>query len=352
MELQDKDGHIQIKYYEDIKKEGVWLTRGDSDVNEILHTSKSRVYFSRAENSGVERHIYGIGLNGEGEESLITKTIDPNGVLQIQGERLDFGFSNGGYFEAAFSPAGTYFTLSYKGPGVPWKIVKETVSNNVVAVTKSCMSLRRRILEFDYPTTKYLTIKNDHGDEMNAKMIFPPRFHDTGKYPVLIKVYGGPGTQEATKVFSIEFMHKLAIHGVIGIMVDGRGTGFKGRAYMLSVLKNLGKFESEDQISAGKWLANQPYIDKKRIALFGWSYGGYVTAKVIEADSGVFSFGIAVAPVTDWNYYDTFYTERYMKTPQQNPAGYQTSAVTNMTGFENSNFLLIHGLSDSNEKLN
>ena len=118
--------------------------------------------------------------------------------------------------------------------------------------------------------------------------------------------------------------------------------------YRAVVSKQLGYYESRDQVSAAKWMAKQSYIDPKRIALWGWSYGGYLTAKTMEMNSGVFSLGMSVAPVVDWRYYDTMYTERYMKTPQQNPQGYEESAVVKMEGFRKINYLLASGTADDN----
>jgi dipeptidyl aminopeptidase len=131
-------------------------------------------------------------------------------------------------------------------------------------------------------------------------------------------------------------------------MVDGRGTGFKGRDFRVCVHGKLGTLETRDQVNAGKYWAQLSYVDAERMAIWGWSYGGYMTSKVIEANNGVFKVGMAVAPVTDWRFYDSIYTERYMLTPKMNEEGYNTSAVRDMAGFGNASYLLVHGTGDDN----
>jgi dipeptidyl aminopeptidase/acylaminoacyl peptidase len=187
---------------------------------------------------------------------------------------------------------------------------------------------------------------------MNAKMIYPPGFSEntTKKYPVMMECYGGPFSQKASKEFDVGFMDQIAMKDVIVLIVDGRGTGFKGRTFRSAVSKQLGKLEALDQVAAARWVGTLPYVDATKIGIWGWSYGGFLTSKVIETDSGVFKLGIAVAPVTDWKFYDTAYTERYMKTPEENKIGYIESGVRKMNGFRNAKFLLMHGTADG--KLN
>jgi dipeptidyl aminopeptidase/acylaminoacyl peptidase len=185
---------------------------------------------------------------------------------------------------------------------------------------------------------------------MNAKLIYPPGFDDSGKtkYPVFMECYGGPNSQKAIQKYDIDIMNRLTLYGMIALIVDGRGTGFKGRKFRSAVTKQLGLYEAQDQIAAARWAASLPFVDPKRIGIWGWSYGGFLTSKVVEANSGVIALGIAVAPVTDWKYYDTCYTERYMKTPQENPEGYKKSSVHDMQGFQNTKYLLMHGTADDN----
>ncbi|KAJ3037335.1 hypothetical protein HDV00_001760, partial [Rhizophlyctis rosea] len=254
-----------------------------------------------------------------------------------------------GYYTAEFTPGCGYYHLRYTGPDVPWgKVVRSDGEWQVETSTNE--GLREKVKKFAFPQERVFTIKNDVGDDMNAKILLPPNFDPSGKtkYPVLMRVYGGPSSQTVTHSFGVDFMTAVASAGFISLTVDGRGTGYKGRKYRVGVSKRLGELEVDDQVAAAKWVAGQEWCDESRIAIWGWSYGGYMTSKVVERDSGVFKMGMAVAPVTDWRFYDSIYTERYMKTPQENFEGYQKSAVTQMEGFKHTKFLLVHGTADDN----
>lgn len=247
---------------------------------------------------------------------------------------------------ADFSPQSSYFELNYRGPDIPWTNVYSTSFD-----FKSRQALiDHDVSQYSYPKHWYTTIPNDNGDAMNAHIIFPGDYDDSGatKYPVLMEVYGGPGSQKASMVFDIGMGIKMANQGFIYVLVDGRGTGYKGRKFRTAVSQHLGGHEVDDQTSAAKWLGRLKVVDPKRIGIWGWSYGGYMTAKVLEKNSDVFALGMAVAPVTDWLFYDSMYTERYMKTPAMNRDGYKESAVNRMEGFRKSKFLLLHGTGDDN----
>lgn len=236
-----------------------------------------------------------------------------------------------GFWEARFSPKSKYYHLRYTGPDVPFsKIIGvetskgETEKRRVLIYDLKLIFLqkdfnhdmegwggdkaRRGIQFYNLPLTKYLTIKNAVGDDINVKLTTPPGYDPTGttqKYPVLLRVYGGPNSQMVQATYEFGFMSAVANMGVVVLVVDGRGTGYKGRAFRACVNRQLGSVEVEDQIAAGKWAAALPFVDATRIGIWGWSYGGYMAAKVLEADSGVFSMAMSVAPVTDWLFYGT-----------------------------------------------
>lgn len=186
---------------------------------------------------------------------------------------------------------------------------------------------------------------------MNVGEVLPPNLDVSGntQYPVLLRPYGGPNSQTASQRFTVGFGDYLASSlGYIILEIDGRGTGYRGRPFRSVIRGNLGEAEAQDQIAVAEEYAKLPYVDEKRIGIQGWSYGGYLTSKVIEANSSVISLGIAVAPVTDWRYYDTIYTERYMGTYGSNLAGFIKSAVIKMEGFRHAAFMLAHGSGDDN----
>lgn len=187
--------------------------------------------------------------------------------------------------------------------------------------------------------------------ELNTMEILPPNFDDSGrtKYPVLFWVYGGPGSQQVSMKFQRDWHFYLASSlKYIVVLVDGRGTGFKGRSMRNPVKGDLGYWEAQDQINAARIWAAKSYVDRKRIGIWGWSYGGFMSSKVIENNAGIHTLAMAVAPVTSWLLYDSIYTERYMGTPQANPDGYVNASISTVEGFKHADFLLAHGSGDDN----
>jgi dipeptidyl aminopeptidase len=217
--------------------------------------------------------------------------------------------------------------------------------------------LQELLGHYDLPSVSYSQIKVADDDETgkpimaNTVEIRPPHFSPSRKYPVVFFVYGGPISQTVTKQFGYDFQKVFsATADAVVVTVDGRGTGFMGRKFRAVVRDQLGHYEVRDQIAGATEWASRSYIDPTRIAIWGWSYGGYMTLKTLETDGGkTFSYGVAVAPVTDWRFYDSIYTERYMHTPQHNLDGYLNSAVTNATSLgHNKRFLVMHGTGDDN----
>jgi len=179
----------------------------------------------------------------------------------------------------------------------------------------------------------------------------PPHFNEKKKYPVLFYLYGGPGSQTVSKTFGVDFQAYVAANlGYIVVTVDGRGTGFIGRKARTIIRGNIGYYEAHDQIEAAKIWAAKKYVDATRLAIWGWSYGGFMALKTLEQDAGeTFSYGMAVAPVTDWRFYDSIYTERYMHTPQHNPGGYDNTSISDVDALaKNVRFLIMHGVADDN----
>jgi len=240
--------------------------------------------------------------------------------------------------------------LSYEGPGVPYqKLIKvgdETNARLLVANT----ALNKTIHMYESPTVVHSTIEIE-GFELNSVELRPPNMDESGKtkYPVLFHLYNGPGAQQVNLRFNRDWNSILPTnHKYIVVIVDARGTGFKGRKLRNYVRNNLGFFETRDQINAARIWAGKHYVDKKRIGIWGWSYGGFMSSKVVEANAGVHSLAMAVAPVTSWRLYDSIYTERYMNLPDVNPGGYINASISNVTGFHNVNYLLAHGSGDDN----
>ncbi len=191
-----------------------------------------------------------------------------------------------------------------------------------------------------------LQVPNADGEMMNAYVIKPQGM--TGKLPLCMYQYNGPGSQQVTNSWRMDGVFYIAAQGYIVAAVDGRGTGFRSRAWQDAVYKQLGKYETEDQIAAARWFANQPYVDSERLGCFGWSYGGYMTLMEMTATDSPFKAGVAMAPVTDWRFYDSVYTERFMLTPQQNPEGYEAASTLGRTQNLKGRLLIMSGTSDDN----
>ncbi|KAI0833962.1 dipeptidyl peptidase IV N-terminal region-domain-containing protein [Hypoxylon sp. FL0890] len=295
---------------------------------------KSNVaYFVATKESSIQRHIYSVKFDG----SHLKEVTD---------------ISKEAYYDVSFSSKAGYALITNRGPNVPTQKVVSTPSNPEVYehVIEENKDLADKAKKHELPLLDYGTITVDDV-ELNYLERRPPHFDPKKRYPVLFQQYSGPGSQSVDKRFNVDFQSYVAAGlGYIVVTVDGRGTGFIGRKARVIVRKHLGETEAHDQIAAAKIWASKSYVDESRIAIWGWSYGGFQTLKTLEADAGnTFRYGMAVAPVTDWRFYDSIYTERYMLTPQTNEKGYDLSAVSNASALaQNVRFLIMHGVADDN----
>ncbi|KAI8968392.1 dipeptidyl peptidase IV N-terminal region-domain-containing protein [Mycotypha africana] len=332
----------------DKKQSPQWITFGKWEVipgTVTVDNEKQLVHYTSTERSPLERHLYVIDFSSNSSRKTNKKLLKKNKKCLTCPDDPE---SHGYYEITSFSPKLTYYILQYQGPDVPYTVVKKVDNSTFAFKLEGNENLRSLLEDFDLPRARMVPVKSG-GIEMEAMEIVPPDFDVTKKYPVLFHVYGGPGSQLASYRFELSWSTFLASKlGYIIVTVDGRGTGFRGRGYRSNVRGRLGELETIDQINAARHWSMLEYVDPARIAIWGWSYGGYMATKVIEANSGLFAAGLAVAPVTDWRFYDSIYTERYMSTPELNPQGYAQSAVNNMTGFENARYLVIHGTGDDN----
>jgi dipeptidyl-peptidase-4 len=228
--------------------------------------------------------------------------------------------------------------------------MKKTKDTTTVRVLLNNNKLKETLAEFKLPVKEFSKL-NINGEELNLWMIKPNDFDPNKKYPLLMFQYSGPGSQEVTNRWSDErtLWHKsIANKGYIIACVDGRGTGFKGAAFKKATYMNLAKLEAIDQIDSARKLGELPFVDAERIGIWGWSFGGLMAAHCLLTGNDVFSMAIAVAPVTNWRFYDTIYTERFMRTPQENPEGYDLNSPINYADQLEGKFLIIHGSGDDN----
>lgn len=247
------------------------------------------VYFIATKEGPTQRHVYSVKLDGS-DLKPITNT------------------SEIGYYGASFSKGGGYVLMTYAGPSVPWQAVKSTPSNNMsyTEVIEENQGLAQMVKDHALPVEVYQNVTID-GYTLQVVERRPPHFNPRKKYPVLFHLYGGPGSQTVDRTFGVDFHSYIASSlGYIVVTVDGRGTGFIGRKARCIVRGNLGHYEAMDQIETAKIWAAKSYVDETRMAIWGWSYGGFMTLKTLEQDAGqTFQYGMAVAPVTDWRFYGT-----------------------------------------------
>lgn len=316
--------------------EPLMLTSGDWEVVDApsaVDLKNNLVYFVSTKESPIQRSVYSVKLDGTDLKALTDTSQD-------------------GYYGVKFSSGAGYALLSYDGPNIPWQKVISTPSNKNTyeKLIEDNPGLADMARKHELPIQIYSTVNID-GFELEVVERRPPHFDDKKQYPVLFYLYGGPGSQTVNKIFKVDFQSYVAANlGYIVVTVDGRGTGFIGRKARTIIRGNIGHYEAHDQIETAKIWAQKKYVDASRMAIWGWSYGGFMTLKTLEQDAGqTFSYGMAVAPVTDWRFYDSIYTERYMHTPQHNPGGYDDTSISNMTALhQNVRFLLMHGVADDN----
>lgn len=327
----EKDGFNHLYLY-DINGNLInQITKGSWDVTEFygVDEKKGLVYYQSAEVSPLQRHIYSIKLNGSSKKQLSSKKGENN---------------------AEFSATFNYFINTHSDANSPYYVTVNDKKGKEITVMQDNAMLSETLKQTRLGKKEFFKI-NVNDVDLNAYSIKPIDFDETKKYPVLMFVYGGPGSQMVMDNWGSNnyfwFQH-LASKGYIVVCVDNRGTGARGEAFKKVTYKQLGKYELEDQIAAAKYLATLPYIDGSRIGIFGWSYGGYMSSLCITKGASIFKTAIAVAPVTNWRFYDSIYTERYMQTPQENENGYDDNSPINHVEKLEGNYLLIHGIADDN----
>ncbi|KAK7440383.1 Dipeptidyl peptidase 4 [Stygiomarasmius scandens] len=322
-----------------------FLTSGDWEVSSGIkgvNVETAHVYFEAAYPTSVERRLYSVPIP---TIATISSHVPVEPILLTKTKEDELG-----YFSTDFSPEAGFYLLTYQGPNTPWQRIVMVNNTDFDYVLTTNDALNNATSEYEAATVIHSTIEVD-GYELNVKEVRPPRMDDSGriKYAVLFRVYGGPFSQTVDTRFIRDFHDYLACGmQYIVVTVDGRGTGYKGRKLRNVVKGNLGYWETKDQIEAARIWASKPYVDPKRIGIWGWSYGGFMSSKVVEADAGIHSLAVAVAPVTSWRLYDSIYTERYMNLPSLNYGGYLNASISNVTGFHNADYLLMHGSADDN----
>ncbi|KAG7291119.1 hypothetical protein NEMBOFW57_001129 [Staphylotrichum longicolle] len=339
LDMSDASGWNHLYLFALDGRSNITLTSGAWEVVSILKvdTARQLIYYTSTEHHPTERHIFSVSY----ATGVKTPLVDP---------------STPAVWSASFSAGGGFYILRYAGPDVPYQeLYSVKTPTKPIRTINANTALHTALQAYRLPNITYLDLPHPSSVRLSAMLRLPASFSPTKKYPLLLIPYGGPGAQEVSKSFqSLNWKAYIASDPeleYITLTVDNRGTGYRGRAFRAAVAGRLGELEAQDQIWAAKWLAEQyAWVDSEHMGIWGWSYGGYLAAKVVEVGDPAIAFGISTAPVSDWRFYDSMYTERYMKGLKENAAGYDKSAVRKVEGFKGlrGKFLVQHGTGDDN----
>ncbi|MGB1042537.1 MAG: S9 family peptidase [Tenacibaculum sp.] len=327
----EKDGFNHIYHY---NKKGELInqvTKGNWEVTSYYgyNADKKTIYYQSVENGSINRGVYSISLKGK-KKKLLSNASGTN--------------------NASFSKNNHYFINTFSDANTPNVYTLRNAEGKVLKTIKDNAALKETLAGFNLSKKEFSTIKIN-GNDLNMYTIKPANFDASKQYPVLMYQYSGPGSQQVANRWNSAndyWYQMLAQQGYIIVCVDGRGTGLKGRDFKKVTQKQLGKYEVEDQIAVAKKLGALPYVDAKRIGIWGWSYGGFMSTNCLLKGNDIFAAAIAVAPVTTWRFYDSIYTERYMTTPEENPEGYDANSPLNYPELLKGKYLLVHGTGDDN----
>ena len=328
----ERDGYNHLYLFGPDGKLLRQLTKGPWEVTDCygFDPQTEQVYYQSNETGSTRRGLYAIGIRGDGKKQLSSRP---------------------GTHEADFSSDYSYYIDTYSNSNTPPEYTLHLARNGkAVRLIKDNSALLEKLRQYQWSPREYSTLTLN-GSDLNMWMVKPPDFDPSKKYPLLLYQYSGPGSQVVADSWmgSNDYWHQvLAASGIVVACVDGRGTGFKGRDFEKQTYLELGKYEVADQIAAAQKLSELPYIDPARTGIWGWSYGGFMASNCILKGHDTFEVAIAVAPVTNWRFYDTIYTERYMRTPEENPSGYDENSPLNFASMLQGDYLLVHGSADDN----
>jgi dipeptidyl-peptidase-4 len=310
------------------------LTPGNFDVVDFYGVDEAgtTIYYSTSQVSATEKHVYSYNYK--------KKKATPMQLTTAEGMN-----------DANFSKNFKFFILNHSDANNPLDVTLCNNSGKLIRVLKDNAELKSRLGKYSFTKKEFFTMKNRDGVELNAWMMKPKNFDPSKKYPVLVAIYGGPGHNTVMNQWEgrgYVWHQMLCQEGYIVVSVDPRGTQYRGRQFKHATYKNLGALETNDFIDCAKWLQQQTYVDAKRVGIQGWSFGGYMTSLCMTKGADVYATGIAVAPVTNWKYYDSIYTERFLRTPADNKNGYEDNSPINFVKQLKGKFLLVHGSADDN----
>lgn len=333
--MSERDGYNHLYLYTIGGNLVKQITKGKFEVKEFLGwDQKANVfYYTSNEESPLRTAVYKI--DGKGKKTKLSTRTGTNNAL--------------------FSKNLNYYINTYSSAQTPTLITLNNNKGQEMVTLLDNKELKNKISQLNMPTKEFFTFKTSEGVELNGWMIKPANFNPSKKYPVIMHQYSGPGSQQVLDKWGIGsfgdggmFEAVMCDKGYIMVCVDGRGTGGRGAAFEKCTYLSIGLKEAADQAETAKYLSTLSYVDGSRIGIWGWSYGGYNTLMSMSEGSGAFKAGVAIAAPTDWRFYDTVYTERFMRTPKENGDGYRASSAINHVAALKGKLLLIHGSADDN----
>ena len=326
--VSEKDGYAHIYQHSPTGVQQRQVTKGPWDVTRLIgiDPATKAVYYESAEESPIQRAVYKVDVKGN--KTKISTAVGTN--------------------HADYSANYAYYVNRYSNANTPLLITVHDAKGKQLRVLQDNEALKNLLSGYAYGKKEFMKIRTASDIELNAWMVKPADFDPAKKYPVLMVQYSGPNSQQVLDQFGFDWEHYLAANGMIVVSVDGRGTGARGEDFRKCTYLKMGLLEAQDQADAARALGELPYIDGKRIAIWGWSFGGYCTLMSMSTGGGAFKAGIAVAPPTDWKFYDTVYTERFMRTPNENFEGYAATSPIKHAKDLQGKLLLIHGSADDN----
>ena len=327
--FSERDGYNHLYLYNINAKELKQITKGNFDVTNFygFDAKTKTLYYQSTEEGSIYRSNYSIDLAGK-------KKIKRSSQL--------------GSNTANFSKGFNYYINYFSNSQTPPYITLHDSKDKVVRVLEDNKELVEKIKDYNFQQKEFFTFKTSEDVELNAWIVKPVDFSPNNKYPVLITQYSGPNSQSVLDRWGVNWEQVLATEGIITVSVDPRGTGGKGEEFRKVTYLQLGKYETIDQIEAAKYLGTLPYVNPEKIAIWGWSYGGFMALNCITQGADQFAAAIAVAPVTNWRYYDNIYTERFMRTPQENAENYDNNSPINHVDKLKGKVLIISGTHDDN----
>ncbi|MBS5540042.1 MAG: S9 family peptidase [Phocaeicola plebeius] len=336
--MSERDGYNHLYLYTIGGNLVKQITKGEFEVKDFLGwDQKANVfYYTSNEGSPLRTAVYKI--DGKGKKTKLSTRTGTNNAL--------------------FSKNLNYYINTYSSAQTPTLITLNNNKGQEMVTLLDNKKLKSKTAQLNMPTKEFFSFKTSEGVELNGWMMKPANFNPSKKYPVIMHQYSGPGSQQVLDKWGIGsfgdggmFEAVMCDKGYIMVCVDGRGTGGRGAAFEKCTYLSIGVKEATDQAEAAKYLSTLPYVDGSRIGIWGWSYGGYNTLMSMSEGSGAFKAGVAIAAPTDWRFYDSVYTERFMRTPKENGDGYQASSAINRASKLKGKLLLIHGSADDNVHL-